>query len=74
MRYIELNPVRANMVDHPGDYKWSSFHANGQGGSDSIVDQHPHADVATEFGVMLHRWLDDEAISTEPQNADVGAR
>jgi len=24
-RYIELNPVRANMVTHPADYKWSSF-------------------------------------------------
>lgn len=23
-RYIELNPVRANMVGHPGDYQWSS--------------------------------------------------
>jgi putative transposase len=23
-RYIELNPVRARMVAHPGDYRWSS--------------------------------------------------
>lgn len=23
-RYIELNPVRAGMVRHPGDYRWSS--------------------------------------------------
>lgn len=30
-RYIELNPVRAGMADHPGDYPWSSFRANGQG-------------------------------------------
>jgi putative transposase len=28
-RYIELNPVRANMVDNPSDYRWSSYHANG---------------------------------------------
>ena len=28
-RYIELNPVRANMVESPADYKWSSYHANG---------------------------------------------
>ena len=34
----------------------------------------PDVDVATEFGVMLHRWLGDEIISIEPQNADVGAR
>jgi len=27
-RYIELNPVRACMVSHPGDYPWSSYRAN----------------------------------------------
>ena len=26
----------------------------------------PEVDVATEFGVMLHRWLDDEIISKAP--------
>jgi len=25
MRYIELNPVRANMVSHPAEYAWSSY-------------------------------------------------
>jgi len=29
-RYIELNPVRANMVDHPRDYPWSSYRANAE--------------------------------------------
>jgi putative transposase len=24
-RYIELNPVRACLVDHPGTYQWSSY-------------------------------------------------
>lgn len=28
----------------------------------------PDVDVATEFGVMLHRWLDDEIIGIVPQN------
>lgn len=27
-RYIELNPVRANLVVHPSEYQWSSFHHN----------------------------------------------
>lgn len=30
-RYIELNPVRAGMVNHPGEYYWSSYRANAQG-------------------------------------------
>lgn len=29
-RYIELNPVRANMVNHPADYKWSSYQFHAQ--------------------------------------------
>jgi len=35
------------MVNHPGEYKWSSYHANGQGGVDPIVEQHP---LYTELG------------------------
>lgn len=30
-RYIELNPVRADMVAVPEDYTWSSYKANGFG-------------------------------------------
>ncbi len=30
-RYIELNPVRAEMVDAPEQYLWSSYHANALG-------------------------------------------
>lgn len=41
MRYIELNPIRAAMVNHPGEYKWSSYHANAQGGVDPLIEMHP---------------------------------
>ena len=27
-RYIEMNPVAAGMVEHPADYRWSSYSAN----------------------------------------------
>ena len=30
-RYIELNPVRAGMVDHPSRYRWSSYRRNAYG-------------------------------------------
>ena len=30
-RYIELNPVRAGMVDDPADYLWSSYRAHALG-------------------------------------------
>jgi putative transposase len=40
MRYIELNPIRANMVTHPGEYSWSSYAANAQGEDDSLITPH----------------------------------
>lgn len=40
-RYIEMNPVRALLVDHPGSYRWTSFHCNATGGADSLVTPHP---------------------------------
>ena len=40
-RYIELNPVRAEMVNHPSDYPWSSYRFNSLGHSDPAVTPHP---------------------------------
>ena len=40
-RYIELNPVRANMVAHPADYRWSSYNGNASLGEDERLIPHP---------------------------------
>ena len=39
-RYIELNPVRAGMVEHPADYPWSSFRYNALGQDNSLITPH----------------------------------
>jgi len=39
-RYIELNPVRASMVEHPGEYRWSSYRTNAQGEFSPLVQAH----------------------------------
>jgi len=39
-RYIELNPVRAKMVKHPLDYKWSSYRYHVQGEENSLLTPH----------------------------------
>ena len=41
-RYIELNPVRADMVDDPGEYSWSSYACNALGIKTEL--QTPHAE------------------------------
>jgi putative transposase len=40
-RYIELNPVRAGMVDTPSAYKWSSYQINGMGKVSDLCTPHP---------------------------------
>ena len=35
----------------------------------ALENDFPDVDVATEFGLMLHRWLDDEIIGVAPKNA-----
>jgi len=40
-RYIELNPVRAGMVDNPGDYPWSSYRMNALGKPFKLLTPHP---------------------------------
>ncbi len=39
-RYIELNPVRANMVTHPSEYPWSSYHHNALGEENACITAH----------------------------------
>jgi len=39
-RYIEMNPVRAGMVMHPGEYRWSSYGANAQGENGTLIRPH----------------------------------
>ena len=39
-QYIELNPVRAEMVEHPADYRWSSYRTNAQGESSKLISPH----------------------------------
>ena len=39
-RYIELNPVRAEMVAHPSEYPWSSYRYNAVGDENELIVSH----------------------------------
>ena len=39
-RYIELNPVRAGMVKHPADCRWSSYRYHALGETNKIITPH----------------------------------
>ncbi|WP_374338703.1 transposase [Methyloversatilis sp.] len=40
LRYIEMNPVRAGMVEQPADYRWSSYRAHAHGAFDTMLTPH----------------------------------
>jgi len=40
-RYIEMNPIRAGMVEHPAEYRRSSYRANAQGEFSALRCPHP---------------------------------
>ena len=40
MRYIEMNPVRAAMVDDPAHYRWASYRANALGQASDLLVPH----------------------------------
>jgi putative transposase len=52
MRYIELNPVRAGVVDHPADYPWSSYRSNAIEAGDPLLAPH-------EFYQCLGRSIEE---------------
>ena len=39
-RYIELNPVRAGIVQDPSQYQWSSYRRNGLGETNDLISPH----------------------------------
>lgn len=67
-RYIELNPVRAGMVNAPDEYFWSSYRCNAHGAASNILT--PHS-IYAELGKTKvdreagYRRLFADAISTD---------
>lgn len=70
MAYIELNPVRAGMVELPGQYRWSSFHHNIGARTIDLVAEHPvykglagsFDERTKEYAKLFQVALSDETI------------
>jgi putative transposase len=71
-RYIELNPVRAGMVRHPSDYRWSSYRHHAMGLSEYSI--RPHAewlalganpdDRRARYTELVEQGMSDEELET----------
>jgi putative transposase len=79
-RYIELNPVRAAMVDDPAHYRWSSYRANGPGQADPLLTPHEvylglgrgEAARLAAYRALFRSELDAEAIGDIRMALDQG--
>lgn len=70
-RYIELNPVRANMVDDPANYRWTSYRTNALAQSSAILTPHEvyqalgasGPERQSAYRALFRAQLDGEAIN-----------
>jgi putative transposase len=55
VRYVEMNPVRARLVTHAGDWPWSSSRAHLQGLDDRLVHVSPMLDRVADWMAYLEQ-------------------
>jgi len=60
VRHIENNPLRAGLVEHPADYRWSSARAHFLGEDDLLVHVAPLLELVGDWGELLAAESDDE--------------
>ena len=65
LRYTELNPVRAGLVDTADAYHWSSARAHCRGAADHLLDLEPWQDRWTPGG-----WRELLLAPGDPQDAE----
>lgn len=78
-RCIELNPVRADMVADPGDYRWSSYRVNALDVASELCTPHPEylalgsgSDCLAAYRDLFRADLDDEPIADIRQTTQRG--
>ncbi len=79
-RYIETNPVRAGMVAHPADYRWSSARSHFLGEPDDLLSDHPgylalggnENERRENYAALCRVDLDEEDMAAIRKSADTG--
>ncbi len=57
LRYIEANPVRAEMVERAGEYRWSSYESHAQGVANELLSVcQPYEQLSAYAAVRQRRW------------------
>jgi putative transposase len=62
-RYIEMNPVRAGLVDRPEEYPWSSGAGHILGRNDRLVKVSPLLELVDDWGRFIAGQIADRDVS-----------
>ena len=60
VRYVSLNPVRAQLVSRPEEWKWSSARAHLAVIDDALVTVQPILDKVTHFSELLQPCAEEQ--------------
>ncbi|MFQ5535548.1 MAG: transposase [Sphingomonadales bacterium] len=63
-RYVELNPVRAGLVERPQEWRWSSARAHLDGQADSVTTIEPLLDRVPDWLAFLAGGINDATLET----------
>jgi putative transposase len=71
-RYVELNPVRARLINAPSRYPWSSAAAHVRGRDDTLVKVRPLLKLARNWRAFLARVVREEDIKLLRSHENTG--
>ncbi|MEO8496777.1 MAG: transposase [Planctomycetota bacterium] len=72
LRYVEANPVRAEMVEHASEYRWSSFSDHATGETNELLSVcRPYEELSPYPVVRLRRW--DAYVHQTPDSDELAA-
>jgi putative transposase len=71
-RYVELNPVRAKLVKHPREWRWSSAKAHLKGRDDVLVKVAPLLAMAGDWKAFLRSAIPEEQLRDLRQHGRTG--
>ena len=71
-RYVELNPVRAGLVDRAGQWPWSSATPHRSGRDDRLVKVAPLLAMVGDWNALLNSGLTEEELRDLRQHSRTG--
>jgi putative transposase len=71
-RYVELNPLRARLVESPVDWPWSSTRAHLVGRDDKLVKASPLLAMIGDWSVFLRSAMPEDELETIRRHGRTG--